>query len=311
MTIFVYMILFFIYAVLGWIMEVTVGIVERKKFVNRGFLIGPYCPIYGAGGAAITFFLQKYVNDPIVLFCVAIVICGVLEYLTSYVMEKIFKARWWDYSKKKFNINGRVCLETIIPFGLLGCLIIYVINPFVLSLLDKVPTDILNLIAEIIAGVFIVDFVISYFIIARLRKTAKQVKKSETCDNTEEITKKVREILINRSVLDRRLINAFPKFSIDMVKQRIKETTEQVKENVSKVKEGATEKIKESAEKVKETTIKVKEGATEIIKEGAEKVKDTTVKAKEGATELIKGGTSKIKDITAGKQKKDEDTTDD
>ena len=267
MSIYVYMILFFTYAVLGWIMEVTVGITERKKFVNRGFLIGPYCPIYGAGGTAITFFLQKYVNDPIVLFCVAIVICGVLEYLTSYIMEKVFKARWWDYSKKKFNINGRVCLETIIPFGLLGCLIIYVINPFVLSMLNRIPTDILNLIAKIIAVIFIVDFIISYFIIARLRKTVKQVNKDQICDNTEEITQKVREILSNRSILDKRLVDAFPKFSIEMVKQRIKETTEQVKENVSKVKEEATEKIKESADKVKETTIKVKEGATEIIKD--------------------------------------------
>lgn len=302
MTLAIYIILFFVYSVLGWIMEVIVGLLQRKKLVNRGFLIGPYCPIYGAGGTAITFFLQKYVEDPIVLFCVAIVICGVLEYLTSYVMEKLFKARWWDYSKKKFNINGRVCLETIIPFGLLGCLIIYVLNPFVLSLLDKVSKDVINIIAQVIGIIFIVDFIISYFIIARLRKTAKQVKKNETYDNTEEITKKVREILTSRSVLDRRLINAFPKFSIDMVRKKIKETTEQVKENVTKVKEGATEKLKESAEKVKETTIKVKDTATEKIKESAEKVKETTARAKEGATDFIKGGNNKVKDKTDDKQ---------
>lgn len=305
MSIYIYMCLFFTYAVLGWIMEVTLGIIQDKKFVNRGFLIGPYCPIYGAGGTAITFFLQKYVDAPLVLFCVAIVICGVLEYLTSYIMEKIFKARWWDYSKKKFNINGRICLETIIPFGLLGCLIMYVLNPFILSLLDKVPTDTINLIAKIIAGIFIVDFVVSYFVISRIRKTAKQVKKNETYDNTEEITKKVREILSGKSILDRRLLNAFPKFSIESVKQRIIETTEQVKENVNKITESAAEKLKESAEKVKETTIKVKEGATEAFKDSAEKVKETTVKAKEGATDFIKGGVSKIKEKSSESDKID------
>jgi len=107
--------LFFIYAILGWIIETTLVSIEKKKFVNRGFLIGPYCPIYGFGGLAITILLKNYTKDPIVLFLMAVIICACLEYFTSYIMEKLFKARWWDYSKKKYNINGRICLETIIP----------------------------------------------------------------------------------------------------------------------------------------------------------------------------------------------------
>ena len=141
----IYFFLFLIYSITGWLIEVIGGLIQNKKFVNRGFMIGPYCPIYGIGGVLITILLQDYVNNPFVLFCVAIVICGVLEYLTSYIMEKVFKARWWDYSKKKFNINGRVCLETIIPFGLLGCFIMYVSNPFIENLLNKVPQNILNI----------------------------------------------------------------------------------------------------------------------------------------------------------------------
>ena len=291
-------------------MEVTLGIIQNKKFVNRGFMIGPYCPIYGAGSTAITVFLQKYVDDPIVLFCVAIVICGVLEYSTSYIMEKIFKARWWDYSKKRFNINGRVCLETIIPFGLLGCLIIYVLNPFILSLLSRASSNVLNTIAIVLLSTFIIDFIISYFVIYRLRKTVKQVNRDEGYDNTEEITKKVKEILSNKTILDRRLINAFPKISIEDVKKKIKEKTDQVKESVSKVKDEATEKIKEGAVKVKETTIKVKEEATEKIKESAVKVKETTIKAKEEATEKIREGANKVKESakrTTDKIKKEND----
>ena len=126
-----YFMLFFIYAILGWIIETTLVSIEKKKFVNRGFLIGPYCPIYGFGGLAITILLKNYTKDPIVLFLMAVIICACLEYFTSYIMEKLFKARWWDYSKKKYNINGRICLETIIPFGLLGCFVTYVSNTII------------------------------------------------------------------------------------------------------------------------------------------------------------------------------------
>lgn len=96
----VYFLLFIIYAVIGWCMEVICKLIQYKKFVDRGFLIGPYCPIYGVGALLITFFLNKYVQDPVVLFVMAVVVCGILEYLTSYFMEKIYHARWWDYSSK-------------------------------------------------------------------------------------------------------------------------------------------------------------------------------------------------------------------
>lgn len=259
MSIQIYFFLFYIYAIIGWLIEVTNNIINNKTFVNRGFMVGPYCPIYGIGGVLITVLLQRYTQSPFVLFCVAIVICGILEYTTSYVMEKIFKARWWDYSKKKFNINGRVCLETIIPFGLLGCFIMYISNPFFINLLKKIPNNILNIIFIILISIFILDFTVSFFVISRLRKTVKEVNKDNVYDNTEEITKKVKEILRSKSIFDRRLVNAFPKFSIEQVKQKIKEKTEIVKENVAKVKEDTAEKIKEGAEKVKVNTIKMKE----------------------------------------------------
>ena len=102
----IYFLLFMIYAVAGWIMEVTCKLIQYKRFINRGFLIGPYCPIYGYGALLITFLLGRYKYDALVLFVMAIVVCGTLEYLTSLVMEKMFKARWWDYSQRKFNING-------------------------------------------------------------------------------------------------------------------------------------------------------------------------------------------------------------
>ena len=98
MSIYKYFLVFIFYSFLGWLMEVILTYSSDKKFVNRGFLIGPYCPIYGWGVLLIMFILKRYLDRPIGLFCMAVIICSVLEYLTSYLMEKLFKARWWDYS---------------------------------------------------------------------------------------------------------------------------------------------------------------------------------------------------------------------
>lgn len=236
----IYFLLFIIYATLGWLIEVIGKLIEKKRFINRGFLIGPYCPIYGFGALAITFLLKKYTDDIVALFVMAILVCGILEYLTSYFMEKIFHARWWDYSTKKFNINGRVCLNTIIPFGLLGCFIMYISNPFLLKILNALPDLALYILSIALFIIFIIDNVISFNVISTVRTTTKNLYKE--LDNTEEITKKVKEILLSKSVLHRRLIHAYPK--LETIKEKIKKRTEQLKENTEKIKENIEQKFK-------------------------------------------------------------------
>jgi uncharacterized membrane protein len=181
--------------VLGWIMESVGGVFKTKKFVNRGFLIGPYCPVYGWGVLFISIFLQKYVEDIPVLFVMSIVLCGTLEYFTSFFMEKIFHARWWDYKNRKFNINGRICLETLLPFGILGTGIIKFVNPYYLNLIEKIPNLVLHWVVGILSVLLLIDTIISFFIISNLKKVSDSVAndKSETKDNTEEISKKVKE----------------------------------------------------------------------------------------------------------------------
>lgn len=107
--------LFIIYSITGWIIEVIATYPDTKCFVNRGFFIGPYCPIYGNCAIAMIFLLHN-VTNPILLFVLSILICSVGEYVTSYAMEKIFHARWWDYSKNRFNLNGRICLVNSLAF---------------------------------------------------------------------------------------------------------------------------------------------------------------------------------------------------
>lgn len=236
----IYFLLFMIYSFCGWALEVLGKLIEKRRFINRGFLIGPYCPIYGFGALAITFLLKRYSNDAITLFIMAILVCGVLEYFTSYIMEKLFKARWWDYSQKRFNINGRVCLDTIIPFGLLGLFITYISNPFFLNILNKLSFTWLVILSSCLSVTFVVDNILSFNIISTVRTTTKGLYKE--LDNTEEITKKVKEILLSKSILHRRLIHAFPR--LESIKARIKENTRKIKENTEKLKDNIEQRFK-------------------------------------------------------------------
>ena len=213
---FKYFLVFMLYSFLGWCMEVILGLITNKKFVNRGFLIGPYCPIYGYGMLLIVFLLKNYTDSPLVLFILAMVICMVLEYLTSYFMELIFKARWWDYSNKKFNINGRICLETAIPFGVGGSAIMYLVHPFLMSIVGKFSKKALLVIGIIILIIFIVDNIISLNTILKIKGVEFKTYK----DNTEEITLKVKEQLMKHSILTKRLAKAFPNLKMKIEKYR-------------------------------------------------------------------------------------------
>lgn len=184
----IYFMIFIIYAIAGWIMECSLSIIQKHKFVNRGFLIGPCCPIYGVGVVGVSLLLRQFVDRPIMLFILSTILCGALEYFTSYIMEKIFNARWWDYSDSKFNINGRVCLSTLIPFGIFSVLIICFINPWIMDKLYMIPHHILTYIVIAVLIIFIIDCMFSFNVIMRFKSLTKQEK-----DNTEEITKKVRE----------------------------------------------------------------------------------------------------------------------
>lgn len=271
-----YFVLFIIYSFLGWCLEMVVCFSASKKWVNRGFLLGPICPIYGWGCLIITILLKRYLDDPIVLFVMAVVLCSILEYFTSYLMEKLFKARWWDYSDRKYNINGRICLDNAVLFGALGLLLSYVINPFVVKMLGFVPTLVFNIVALIILVVFIVDNAISFKVISGFTKVAKTIKK----DSTEEITKKVREILTKQGYLYRRLVSAFnfqaSEKLIQNIKDKVKHETLKAKrmitESIDKTNQTKDKIIADYKEKVNELKTKIKI-EKEIKKEKLKKIK--------------------------------------
>jgi uncharacterized membrane protein len=147
------------------------------------------------------------------------VICSLLEYFASYILEKIFKVRWWDYNTKKFNINGRICLEMAVPFGILGLLVVYVLFPFALNILGKLPNLALYIIASILLVIFTVDLILSFNIILKFKNYAFKAAK----DSTEEISRFVRETISSKSKLIKRLVDSFPDFQLDFdkIKNRI------------------------------------------------------------------------------------------
>lgn len=233
-----YIMLFFIYSILGWIMEVINGFVRTKKIVNRGFLVGPYCPIYGTGVILITILLKKYMEDRIITFIMSMLICGILEYFTSYFMEKFFNARWWDYSNRKMNINGRICLETLIPFGIFSFVILYFINPFFIEILDKLPEIIEIILAVVFSIILTIDTTISFKIILNLKQVSNLKTISQNVkDNTEEISQKVRKILQDKLKLHRRVVKAFPNIENTIkIKEWLNEKQERFKEIKEKYK---------------------------------------------------------------------------
>jgi len=201
-----YFLFFMFYSFLGWGMEVLLTLCRNKKFVDRGFLLGPYCPIYGCGVLLIIFLLRKYTDNILVLFILAMVICMALEYLTSFLMELIFKARWWDYSDKKYNINGRICLEYAIFFGFGGTLIMYIVHPFILGIIGKLSNVWLLIIGITVLVLFLMDNVISLVAMSKINRF--EFKKYK--DSTEDINDMVREYLMKHSILTKRLVKAFP-----------------------------------------------------------------------------------------------------
>ncbi|MBC3798340.1 putative ABC transporter permease [Acetobacterium tundrae] len=150
---------FILYSFIGWVCEVVYCSILERKITNRGFLIGPYCPIYGVGALFIVMFLLPFTSDAPVVFLLGVVFTSILEYITSWGMEKLFHAKWWDYSNKKYNINGRVCLLNSFFFGIMSLALMYFIYPFVQGIITSFSSLWIQIIATVMAVFFLCDVV--------------------------------------------------------------------------------------------------------------------------------------------------------
>ncbi len=251
-----YFLYFIIYAFLGWLMEVICKLVEKHKFINRGFLVGPICPIYGYGVLFIVLLIGRSKGDILAVFLKSILVCSVLEYLTSYFMERLFNARWWDYSRRKFNLNGRICLETMLPFGLLGVFVIYILHPLISSIVLKLNSHVIIISAVSLFIIYIFDNIFSYFIMNRIKHEINDTDK----DNTEAIKVYINSWLNNNSVFYRRLKNAYPNFIIKLkdFEEKARESRLELSRNINELKDEYKKTKKELRNSYKQNKLRIK-----------------------------------------------------
>lgn len=239
-----FVIMAFIFSILGWIMEVTLKYIQYHRFIDRGFLIGPYCPIYGFGVVGVTILVGGLIGwkgTILETFMAGFVICGFLEYMTSFYMEKMFHARWWDYSTKPMNLNGRIWIGNLILFGIASVVIVRFIAPHYFEFIDRIDPVILSVLAWIILIFMSTDYVLSHILMNIVKKEIDNT----AGDNTEEISLRMHELLKNRSLLQRRIYQAYPDFKAipQDLKERYKQAKKEYKEARKELKSVLTQRF--------------------------------------------------------------------
>lgn len=250
------LLLFFIYSFVGWCIEVTLKYRQFGRFINRGFLTGPWLPIYGSGAVLITLSnlgVEQFESAYGTTFAISFVVCGIVEYAASYFMEKRFHARWWDYSQKPMNLQGRIWIGNLILFGIGGVAIVWIANPFFYGVLNNISLIIRQIIAGILAAVFITDYIVSHFVL----KLVKVGVERSDADNTEEISKEVRLLLSDRSYFYRRFADAYPDviYRTEKINQRI----EKIKAETEVFRMQMEESFNEISSQIEESTSQLKE----------------------------------------------------
>lgn len=256
----------YIYAFLGWCVEVAFVAVTSGKVVNRGFLNGPVCPIYGFGMIGIVAALTPLKENIIVLFVGGAMICSVLELFTGWILDKIFHMRWWDYSEKPFNIGGYICLEFSIMWGIGSMIMVAMIHPIIINVIRKIPLLVIYIALIIVTIGFIVDFIVTIKNIIGIKKSFGQLDKIATGLN--EIGNQIKDVVGNSAI-------------------SVSEKTEQGKEKIA-------EATAESREKIAEATAGSKEKIVAATTESKEKIVAATVESRVKLAEATAGGREKI-----------------
>ena len=259
---FTFFIYFFIYSVLGWILETLYCRMLDGKWTNRGFLFGPYCPIYGFGSLLIIAFLSNFIDSPIKVFFLGMIFTSLLEYITSFLLEKIFNAKWWDYSNRKFNINGRICLLNSLEFAALGIILTYLVHPILSSFVLNIPIELLQLISLALITIMGIDTGSTIATLLNLKERLTALKESAEIlkakkslqsklsefDLAKELSEIRKNIASKRNYQIERILEAFPDLEFKGFKAQINEfksEIQKIKEDIKKQKLAIKERQKE------------------------------------------------------------------
>lgn len=154
---------FFVYSILGWIVESIYMSICNRKWTNRGFIKGPICPIYGVGALTVYFILAPFDGNYIMLFALGSVLATTLEYCTARLMLRLFGDFWWDYTEKPFNFRGILCLESSIAWGFYTVALFLFLQKFVMAIVDSYPLRFGRIAGTLLISYFLIDMAVSLF----------------------------------------------------------------------------------------------------------------------------------------------------
>ena len=240
--------LFFIYGFLGWCVEVAYCGVENGNFVNRGFLNGPICPIYGVGAVIVILCLTPLQDNVPVLFVGSALLTTVLELITGFALDKIFHARWWDYSDKPFNLGGYICLKFSIYWGIVCIFLMKGIHPAIYNLLKKLPHLPGTIIVVFFSAVFIADIIVT---VVTINKLAKRVKIMD------DIAKKIRivsdeigeHVYEGTSVVIRKGEEIYNSEGMREIREKCADEVEEFKQKQEEIKAKCADEVEEFKQK--------------------------------------------------------------
>lgn len=245
MTIYDVLFYFVIYAFIGWCIEVSYATLNTGKFVNRGFLNGPICPVYGFGVVVVIVCLTPVKNNLLLLFVCSVILTSLIEYITGFILEKIFHNKWWDYSRFPYNIKGYICLKFSLIWGMACVFVMKIIHPIIENGIRFIPKALGNVILIIIVIGILIDLITTVRVVlklnirlAKIEELASKLRqKSDTLgggisEETLQLEKVYKNLIKQTNMLHKRILNAFP--NIKSIKYS--EALEALKKNLTRYK---------------------------------------------------------------------------
>ena len=169
-----WLLFFYLYCFIGWCFESTVVSVSQRKPVNRGFMKGPFLPIYGSGAIMILLFTLPVRTNYVLVFLLGMLAATILEYVTGACMERLFKVRYWDYSHKCFNLHGYICLTSSLAWGALSVALVAFLQTWLERFVFYLSDDMAGALVFVVSVIFVYDFVTSFRSAYNLRKLIEQ-----------------------------------------------------------------------------------------------------------------------------------------
>ena len=293
--------LFLIYSFLGWCVEVSFVAVTTGRVVNRGFLNGPVCPIYGVGMLGALLLLEPVSGNLVLLFFLGMLLCTLVELIGGWILEKAFHTRWWDYTDKPFNLGGYVCLGFSIMWGFAVTFAVRLIHPLVFSLVCWLPHLLGWILIGVLYALFLTDFVLTLITVVGIRKQLGELERVGQALHT--VGDTISDRLGNSALAaDAKLESAKiagqermaeSKEKLELVKESSKEklelARESSKEKLELARESSQRKFAESKERFAESREKLGDRITESLQELQQKKQRLEARQKELSASLGEG----------------------